>query len=84
MQNNAGRKLAQNLVDKCLLDAKNDEASFDRILSSNEDIENFISKQELANLFDYSNHIGQSLRQIDEVINLSNTQSANDGLFLTF
>jgi len=39
---------------------------------------------ELANLFDYSNHVGQSERQIDEVINLSNTQSANDGLFLTF
>jgi adenylosuccinate lyase len=64
------------------LDAKNSEIAFDKCLSSNEEIKIFLSKQELANLFDYSNHIGQSVRQIDEVVNLSNTQSANDGLFL--
>lgn len=84
LQKNAGRKLAQNLINKCLLDAKNEGTAFDETLSSNEEIENFISKQELTKLFDYSNHIGQSVRQIDEVINLSNTQSENDGLFLTF
>ena len=84
LENNAGRELAQALVDKCLLDAKSDEKDFDKVLSSNEEIENFITKQELASLFDYSNHIGQSVRQVNEVINLSNTQSSNDGLFLTF
>lgn len=31
-----------------------------------------------------SNYTGQSARQIDEVINLSNSQSVNDSLFLTF
>jgi adenylosuccinate lyase len=84
LQKNAGRKLAQDLVNKCLLDAKNSKTAFNEILSSNEKIKNFISKQEISNLFDYSNHTGQSARQIDEVINLSNTQSVNDSLFLTF
>ena len=82
LQENSGKNLAQDLVNKCLLDAKNSEIAFDKCLSSNEEIKIFLSKQELANLFDYSNHIGQSVRQIDEVVNLSNTQSANDGLFL--
>jgi adenylosuccinate lyase len=84
LQKNAGRKLAEDLVNKCLLDAKNSKIAFNEILSSNEEIKNFMSKQEISNLFDYSNYTGQSARQIDEVINLSNSQSVNDSLFLTF
>ncbi|MFQ5793341.1 MAG: adenylosuccinate lyase family protein [Acidobacteriota bacterium] len=77
-----GKQTAHRLVREAALKSTGGEKTFRELVLEDPAISAHISADELNELMDYSVHIGQSVRQIEDVVAASQRLSASDREFL--
>ena len=78
-----GKQTAHHLIRDAILAASDPKGkTFRELLLESPDIAKVLTAEELAEIMDYSKHIGQSERQVREVVALASACSRNDADFL--